>query len=56
MPVRSWKIGLKELPLKRKRYFFEKKVAKNFDSCGPWQRRRQIPQDQKFLGYFFSKK
>jgi hypothetical protein len=40
----------------RKRFFFEKKEAKNFRSCGRWRRSRQGPQfSESFLLLFFKK-
>jgi hypothetical protein len=36
--------------------FFKKKKQKNFCSCGRWQHRGHGPPEQKFFGYFFSKK
>jgi hypothetical protein len=40
----------------RKRFFFEKKKQKTSAHWGLWRRRCKIPQEQKFFGYFFSKK
>jgi len=39
-----------------KRFFFEKKKQKTFVYCGLRPHGCQRPQDQKFFGYFFSKK
>jgi len=36
--------------------FLKKKKQKDFCSCGLWQQHRHSPQEQKFFGYFFSKK
>jgi len=41
--------------MKQALLFVNKKKQKNFDSCGLWHCRCQIPQDKKFFGSFFKK-
>jgi hypothetical protein len=48
----SERLGKKE----ERASFFEKKEAKKLSSWGRGHPRGQRPQDQKFFGYFFSKK
>jgi hypothetical protein len=40
----------------RKNFFFEKKKQKTFAHWGLLRQARHTPPEQKFFGYFFSKK